>query len=91
MNSSNVSQFENGLNTFEFVIEFTVIKVAQTADDWGFTIIVMDDYREEVFVPLPTTDSASLNGLSVAWYGEIQLSTENLSWGNIDHDTCYKS
>ncbi len=91
LNSSNVSQFENGLTTYEFVIEFTVSKVAQAAADWGITINVMDDYRDEVFAPLPTLDSASLNNLSIAWYGEIQLSSENLSWGSIAHDTSYSS
>jgi hypothetical protein len=29
----NSSQLGNGLNTFEFVIEFTVLKVAHKADD----------------------------------------------------------
>jgi hypothetical protein len=87
--SSNVLDFKSGLKSFEFVIEFTVSKVAQAADDWGITINVMDDYRDKN--SSPTMDSDSLNNISVAWYGEIQLSSENLSWGSIAHDTSYSS
>jgi len=90
--SSNVSQFENGLNTYEFEIEFKVSKVALASNNWGLTVRVMDDYRDEAIGALaPTNDIESISGLGVAWYGEIQLSSETMSWGNISYETTYSS
>jgi hypothetical protein len=88
--SSNVSQFENGLKSYEFVIEFTVSKVAVAANDWGLSILVSDDYRG-IATPNPTRARAFLEYFSVDWYGEIQLESETLGWGNIAYDTTYAS
>lgn len=87
--SSNVSEFENGLASYEFVVEFKVSKVALATNDWSVNIRVMDDYRDETFPSEVTEATAGLHGLEMKWYGEIQLSSETLTWGSIAYTTTY--
>ncbi len=83
--SSNVASLNPEEFKFDFTFDFKVSKAASVGA-WALNVRICDDYRDQ---PInPTLDAKRIDGISMAWYGEIaSLSATDLDWGNITHPT----
>lgn len=77
---SNVATLEPGSITYDFTFDFTVSKAAGVGS-WALNVRVSDDYNEN---PRLSTDVLRLQGINMAWYGELAFTAQtDLCWGEI--------
>jgi len=84
---SNVSALEQGAITHDFTFDFSVSKAASVGS-WALNVRVSDDYNEN---PRLSTDVQRLQGIAMAWYGELAFASQTgFNWGEIkDRSTDY--